>query len=259
MKLVLPIYCLLFCLCSVSAGEPDAREIMEKERARHSLNDEDRMLEMELIDRRGKVKKRKVHMMNMTTKENMERLMLVFLEPRDVEGTGVLTWEQDKREDDQWLYLPSTKKEKRIAGGGKKNSFMGTDFAYEDLSIEKLDLHKYTYLESKPLNGKECYLIEAELVDDKDKKNSGYSKRVLWVRKDLHFTMHIDYYDKKGKLVKTLDNSEPEQVDGDVWRSEVITMKNLKRDHQTKMIVLERKFNQDLDESNFTIRKLKSY
>jgi len=239
--------------------DPSGREIMEQNKKLHQLQDEERVVEMQLIDRRNKVKKRSVHMLNMRTKDGLEKFMLVFLKPKDVNGTGLLTWEHQNRDDDQWLYLPSTKKEKRIASGGKKNRFMGTDFSYEDLAVENLDKHDYKLIDSQKYNGNDCYLVEASLKSKKDLKNSGYSKRVIWVRKDIHFSSKIDYYDKKGKHVKTLENGEPVNVLGTIYRSDTFIMTNLKGKRSTKMMVQERKFNQGLEEGMFSLRKLKSF
>ncbi|MDJ0837747.1 MAG: outer membrane lipoprotein-sorting protein [Acidobacteriota bacterium] len=241
------------------AAEPGGLEIMNKQKELQELRDEDRVIEMQLIDRRGKMKKRKVHMWNMKTEDGLEKLMLIFLEPRDVKGTGLLTWEQKTRDDDQWLYLPSLKKEKRIASGGKKNRFMGTDFAFEDLRVENLEKHTYNLLETKSLDGKECWLIEAKLKEKKELRTSGYSRRVLWIRKDIYYTAQIDYYDRRKKLVKVLRNEDPVKLEGTVWRSNNFVMENLKTKGKTAMVVKERRVNQGQSETDFTIRKLKSF
>ena len=82
-----------------------------------------------------------------------------------------MTWQQQSREDDQWLYMPALgEKLKRIAGGGKKNYFMGTDFSYEDLRNEKLDDHTYHLIKEETLEGKNCYLIEALPANEEEKR-----------------------------------------------------------------------------------------
>ena len=61
---------------------------------------------------------------------------MFFLSPADVKDTGFLTYDYDEegRDDDQWLYLPALKKTKRIASGDKSGSFMGSDFTYADMT-----------------------------------------------------------------------------------------------------------------------------
>lgn len=86
--------------------------------------------------------------------------------------------------DDQWLYLPATRNAKRIAAAGKKNRFMGTDFAYEDLRPENLAAHSYRLAGSEALDGSDCWVIESVPANEQQASDTGYGKRRLWVRKD---------------------------------------------------------------------------
>ena len=250
---------LITILACFLAADPSGREIMDANKQRHEVSDEDRTITMTLVDRRGRTKERVVRMMNTKTGEGLEKLMLVFLEPRDVAGTGLLTWEQKARDDDQWLYLPSLEREKRISGGSKKNSFMGTDFSYEDLRVENLDKHTYTVIGEDAIDGEPCWLVQAVISDAKELRSSGYSRRVLWIRQDVYFTARVEYYDKKDRKIKILDNTDIVEVDGGALRSNSFAMKDLKKKTRTEMKVLERKVSQGLDESDFTLRKLKSF
>lgn len=246
-------------LLTLLLTQPDGNEIMQKVKSMHKLQDEDRRIEMQLIDRRGKTKSRSVHMLNMETSDGLSKLMLIFLEPRDVEGTGLLTWEHADRDDDQWLYLPSLKKEKRIASGSKRSPFMGTDFAYEDLQVENLAKHDYAVVGEETIDGNACWKIEAVLKNKKDTRSSGYAKRVLYVRKDIHYTVRIDYHDRRGAHIKTLTNGAVKNIQGNIYRSNDFVMENIKKKSKTRMVVNERKVNQGLNENDFTVRKLKSF
>jgi len=250
---------LLTLLACLLTADPSGREIMDTNKQRHEVRDEDRTILMTLVDRRGKTKERKVRMMNAKTGEGLEKLMLIFLEPRDVEGTGLLTWEQKSRDDDQWLYLPSLEREKRISGGSKKNSFMGTDFTYEDLRVENLDKHTYTVIGTDEIDGKACWLVQAEISDPKEARSSGYQRRVLWVRQDVYYTQRIEYFDQKDRKIKVLDNQDVVDVGNGVLRSDNFVMEDLKRKTRTEMKVIDREVDQGLDENDFTLRKLKSF
>ncbi len=87
-------------------------------------------LEMTLIDKRGNKRVRKIRSFSKDFGEDDYQLMF-FLSPADVKDTGFLTfdYDDDDRDDDQWLYLPALKKTKRIATGDKSGSFMGSDFS----------------------------------------------------------------------------------------------------------------------------------
>lgn len=56
--------------------------------------------------------------------------LMFFVSPADVKDTGFLVYDYDEedRDDDQWLHLPALGKTKRIASRDKSTSFMGSDF-----------------------------------------------------------------------------------------------------------------------------------
>ena len=234
------------------------KEIMEKQKELQQTKDEKEVIKMRLIDKKGRIKDREIVRYSMETESKLNKIMMVFTKPRDIKGTGELTWEQTERDDDQWLFLPALRKEKRISSSGKKNRFMGTDFAFEDLRPEDLTAHQYKLIGNEKIDGKDCFLIEAFPSTKKEKKESGYSKRRLWVRKDIFFTIKKEYYDRKGKIRKIEEARNPESITGSVWRSSDITMQDLKKKHKTILVIKSRAANTGLKESFFTLRKLKS-
>ena len=128
---VITLAALVFFLPGISlAGEQmTGKQIMEKQKQLHESKDEEFKQDMLLIDRNGNTSKREVENYYLKTPDKLTKTMIIFLSPSDVRGTGLLTWEQKGREDDQWLGLPASGKERRIAASGKKNKFRGTDFA----------------------------------------------------------------------------------------------------------------------------------
>ncbi len=117
---------------------------MQKHRQVHRVKDEEEHLLLRLVNKAGAVKERRVARWTMNGADDLNKILIRFLAPRDVENTALLTWEAKDGNDDQWLYLPATRNAKRIAATGKKNRFMGTDFTYEDLRPENMAVHTYT-------------------------------------------------------------------------------------------------------------------
>ena len=73
----------------------------------------------------------------------------------------MLTWTHKKEDDDQWLYLPSMKKVKRISSHeSKTGSFMGSEFSYEDLGSQEVEKYKYKFVKDDELSGRKAWLIE---------------------------------------------------------------------------------------------------
>ncbi len=67
-----------------------------------------------------------------------DKTMIIFDHPRDVKGTAFLTFSNILEPDDQWLYLPSLKRVKRISSKNKSGPFVGSEFAYEDISSQEV-------------------------------------------------------------------------------------------------------------------------
>lgn len=240
----------------LAAGE-DGRAIMERQKARHESASEFEKVKMVLVDSSGKSEVREMVRYAKKGADGLYKYLVQFQSPADVRGVGLLTWQQKGREDDQWLYMPALgEKLKRIAGGGKKSYFMGTDFAYEDLRSEKLDDHVYNLVGEETFSEKPCHKIEALPGTDEEKRSSGYSKRILWIAKDTLVTLQVEYYDHSGKLMKTAKSYDLKAVKGEMMRATKVLMDHHQNKHQTVMGTLERKVDGSLDDAVFTERNV---
>ena len=97
--------------------------------------------------------------------------------PADVKGTALLTFSHKTGNDDQWLYLPALKRVKRISSSNKSGPFMGSEFAYEDISSEEVEKYTYRYIRDEDFDGQATFVVERYPVD----KKSGYTRQVVWV------------------------------------------------------------------------------
>jgi len=258
LKLFLLIIVSLLIIPVLSYAEMTGLEIMKKQKQLHEVKDEKATILMKLIDSNNNTKERDLVSFALKGDDGLGMSMMVFNSPADVKGTGLLTWEQKGREDDQWLYLPALGKEKRISSSGKQNKFMGTDFTYEDLRTENLDVHVYNLVGSETVDKNDCYVIEALPSTDDEKKESGYNKRKIWVRKDIFFSVKVEYFDKKDTLIKTQIADSPKNIQGTVWRSEKSIMKDVINNHKTYSVIKERAINKGLDKNFFSIRQIQS-
>jgi hypothetical protein len=231
-------------------------EIMQKQRSLQRARDETETSTMKIFSKAGEVKLRRIASYSLTAPDSLSKTLLRFLAPRDVENTALLTWEGKEGDDDQWLYLPATRKVKRIAASGKKNRFMGSDFSYEDLRPENLALHTYTFLKIETLDEKPCFVIEARPVSEHQAADSGYSRRKLWIRTDNHFTVKQEYYDKKGRLAKIGISRNVVLVQGTIWRAEEVEMSDVQAGSKTVMVNERRALDSGVKDSFFTESEL---
>lgn len=232
------------------------RQIMEIQKKRHHTETEVIFETMLLIDKKGNERKRRVKTFSKEVETDRSKSLVVFLEPASVKGTALLTWENIDREDDQWLYLPSLKKINRVAEGSKKSYFMGTDLTFEDMETESLGEYNYTLLGLEETDGHQCYVIEAVPKSEKKLKTSAYSKRKLWVRKDIYFTLKAEYFDHRGRYIKTMTNEELYNIQGEIWRSRRSLVDNRRRKHKTLVLIEKAEINVPLKHSFFTERHI---
>ncbi len=230
------------------------RDIMQKQKDLQTSQYEYMNQKMILIDKNGRQEHREVRQYSKETEPDVIRSLIVFSAPSDIKGTALLTWQHKSQEDDQWLYLPARGKMQRIAKGGKKNYFMGTDLTYEDLEPDVLADFTYRRLQETELDGKPCYVIEAVAANVQKQKQSGYGKRLLWISKDHFNTLKIEFYNRRGKHIKTQINRDWVNIKGSVWRARKTLIDNLKTKHKTLMGDIKRTVNEPIADATFTER-----
>lgn len=243
---------------AVSAELPDidARQVAVNVDERDDGDDETTDMEMTLINKNGQERVRKVMTYRKDYGEDSHSVMF-FLEPADVKDTGFLTWNYDdeSKDDDQWLYLPALKKVRRISSSGKADYFMGTDFTYSDMGDRDVDDYTYKHLGTEVIDGIECYHIES-IPKDKDViKETGYSRGEMWVRPDIWIMVKAKFYDKKGEFLKELSTGDVEEIDG-IWTIKKMHMVNEQKNHQTIFQFSNISYNTGLDDDIFSQRRL---
>lgn len=224
------------------AAEPTGRDILDEVSRRHDRPYEYESQVMTLINADQSKERREVERFKRDV-DSGSRYLLVFQEPAGVKGTALLTWQNRDREDDQWIYLPASGSDlKRIAKGGRKNYFMGTDYTYEDLATEPRSKFSYDRQPDEAVDNVDCFVVNSTPVDEILKKESGYKFTKMWIRKDIFFVVRIDYFDRQGELIKRQTWSKLQNVSGETWRANLAVMKNLDQKHVTAVQVAERSF-----------------
>jgi outer membrane lipoprotein-sorting protein len=251
----------LLALVAVLAGtagaqEPTALAIMQKNRELHRAKDEQETLGVKIVDRSGGIKQRRLVRLTLAMPDGLNKVLVRFTAPRDIANTGLLIWEARNGDDDQWLYLPGAKKVKRVAASGKKNRFLGTDFAYEDLRPEAIGAHRYESAGSETLEGQDCWVVEAFPATPRQAADSGYSKRRLWVRKDTTQIVKREFYDTKGRLEKVQTDRRLVNVRGSLWRADEIEMLDVQTNGRTVLTLEKRALDTGLKDSVFTETEL---
>src|SRR5690606_3845038 len=131
--------------------------------------------------------------------------------------------------------------------------FMGSEFAFEDLSSFEVEKFSFKYLGEEQMNGLMSYKLEAV----PNYEHSGYSKQVLWLDKEELRAQRIDYYDLRGDLLKTQRFDDYKLFENKFWRAIKSTMTNHQNNKSTILLWSDLKFNQGLNENDFHQNVLK--
>ena len=203
---------------------------------------------MTLRNKHGQESKRQLRVKILEVPEDGDKSLFVFDEPRDVRGTALLIHAHRESADDQWLYLPALKRVKRISSSNRSGSFMGSEFAYEDLTPQAVEKFAYRYLRDEACGELTCTVTERVPVDTK----SGYSRQVVWRDKDELRVRKVEYYDRKDSHLKTLTLRNYKQFLEQYWRAGEMNMENHLTGKSTDLTWTDFQFRTDLDDRDFT-------
>ena len=225
------LWTVLACLAlplNAPALSPEERglEIAKEMDARDSgWGDSKANMVMILRNKHGQESKRKIRIRSLEVQGDGDKSMSLFDSPRDVKGTAFLSFTHALKPDDQWLYLPALKRVKRISSANKSGKFMGSEFAYEDLTSQEVAKYRYKYLRDEIADGRNTMVVERY----PQYEHSGYKRQVVWVDVTMWQPLKLVFYDRKNALLKTLVLAEYRQFLDKYWRPLLMSMVN----HQT--------------------------
>jgi hypothetical protein len=202
-----------------SPAVEDAREIMAKNFFVSKVSALRVETTMVLTSARGQRRERRSQFLVKLQPNGIDSKVLIkFSTPADIKGTGVLQIEHSQGDDDLWIYLPALKKSRRLVANNKKDSFAGSDFSYGDITLPPVDAYRHTTLRRETIDGFDCHVIESVPASDAIKANSGYGRKVTWVRADNFLEAKVEYYDVGGRLLKTQKTSRHQLVEPEKGR-----------------------------------------
>ncbi|MCD4771834.1 MAG: outer membrane lipoprotein-sorting protein [Bacteroidales bacterium] len=231
----------LFLLIGFSTNAQDAITILKNmDDVMYSPKDMTGKTKIILIDKAGKEKTREADIIQKGTDKRIFR----FTAPSSQAGIAVLSLPNDV----MYLYMPAFGKERRISSSVKSQNFAGTDFSYDDME-SKPNSEKYTpkLLETE----EDKYVLELIPIS----KKSSYSKVIMKVHKTHFYPISAEFYDKGNRKIK--EGISAYIKIGKYWNAQEMSMTNLKKNHTTKMIMSDVKYDTGLNDDDFTVRKLK--
>jgi outer membrane lipoprotein-sorting protein len=241
--------------CAGMAAAQDAASIIQASRDRidaETLSSRSRMV---ITAKNGSASERVIDQYSKDDAKGHSRMVIVFQQPASVKGTRFLTMEKSSGGKDQWIYLPSLGKVRRIAASEGGSGFMGTDMSYDDLSAQDRkpaeDTHRM--LREESYKGASCYVIQSIPKDP----SYQYGKMIFWIDKTTLVNYKIDLYDRRGNLIKVMESSGFHDIQGYLTPAEM-KMTTLGAGTSTTIYTDIIKYNDPVPEGVFTTAYLET-
>ena len=211
---------------------------------------------MILRNRKGEESVRHLRIRTLEVQGDGDKSLSIFDRPRDIKKTAMLTFSHGLKPDDQWLFLPALKRVKRIHSRNKSGPFVGSEFAYEDLSSQEVEKYTYKYLREETCEEWLCHVLERTPAYE----YSGYSRQIVWLDKEEYRVTKVEYYDRKNDLLKTLTISgyqdyRVENLDSgenkSFWRPQKMYMQNHQTGKSTALLRTNYRFRTGLTSRDF--------
>jgi Outer membrane lipoprotein-sorting protein len=243
----------------VAAAELSAHDMMQKNFFVAKIKSFKSTGTMVLINDKGQTRERKSSTYSVLQPNGIDSKLLVkFTFPTDIKGTAFLQVEHIEADDDEWIYLPALGKSRRLVANNKKDSFVGSDFSYGDISLPSVELYEHRLLGSEAVDGQDCYKVESTPKTESTRDNSGYSRKIAWLRKNNFVEAKVEYYDLSNRLLKTQVVSQPQLLEPDTqrWFAQHREMTNQQTGHKTVLNFDEVEAAVAVPEDLFTTRYL---
>ena len=251
--LILPITLLPLELAAATAEEKGLAIAVESKQRNSGWIDQQADMEMILRNRQGEESKRSISTKTLEIDNDGDKSLTIFDSPKDIKGTAFLSFTHALVPNDQWLFLPALKRVKRIASANKSGPFVGSEFAYEDLSSLEVEKYDYKWLRDEDIQGLATFVVEQY----PKYKHSGYTRVVTWYHQETYQPLQAEFYDRKDALLKTLVFDDYEQYLDRYWRAGRMHMVNHQTGKSTELLWRNYQFKTGLSVRDFDRNALK--
>jgi len=239
-----------------SAEEKGLAIMVEADKRDEGYGDSVGELTMELSNRQGQKSRRKLKIKSFEMADTSvgDKSVVIFDQPRDIKGTVFLTHSKILDSDDQWIFLPALGRVKRISSQNKSGPFMGSEFAYEDMSSREVGKYSYKWLRDEPCGKMTCSVIEAVPLY----KNSGYTRLINWIDHEYLQARKTEFYNRRGDLLKVLTLKGYHLYLDQYWRPGDLFMENKMTGKTTRLKWSRFEFRKGLKEKDFSKARIKT-
>jgi hypothetical protein len=249
---------------------PTAEAVARGVQDRDSGRDSRAAMRMKLFDRQGRMRERALGLITLRGRgapgvpqsaPDGDRLLIRFDYPNDIRGTAFLVWEHPDSEDERFLYLPALGRVRRIAGAETQESFVGSDFTYEDIGGREFDEYSYSFVGTDGGNAswtppgggaaRPAWRLESRRKD----ASAEFPRVVSIVLKDSYVVVQADIFNRRHEKQKVYTVRRVERIEG-IWTVMDSEMTNALERTRTELVVESTDYNVGLKEADFSRREL---
>ena len=248
------VFLLLLPLLQAKPQQPDADEIISKSRELTLTRSMSASVSLVITERNGSTRKRTISLLSKSYPDGSEKRLIRFLEPPDVRGTSMLIVDNEKTDDEMWIYLPALKRTRRIVSSDKGKSYMSSEFTNSDMSSPPPSDFINRHLDSSGENG--LWIIESTPVSEDKSDEYGYSRKVSYISSDSFQIEKMEFYDFDNKLFKmiVIKAVQPGQDGKYIIKDMVAT--NLSNGRSSEINMDNVNFDTAVDDASFTVQNL---
>jgi outer membrane lipoprotein-sorting protein len=180
------------------------------------------------------------------------KIITRFVSPADVKGIGLLIYDNENKDDNMWIYLPTLRKVRRIVSSEKGKSFMGSEFSNADMSKPNLDDYTYNLIGSEQYEGKDCWQVESIPINEDIADENGFSKKVAWINKLNFQTYKVVYYDFDNEPYKEMLLRKYEEAGQGKFIIRKMEILNLQNGRKSILTIDQLQMGSALTENSFT-------
>lgn len=198
---------------------------------------------MEITDRFGK----KVSTFESWSRGEDESL-IEFTSPAE-RGQKIL-----RTADEIFLYYPDAEELIRMQGSALRQSMMGSDISYEDMTggKDRASQYEVELVGEESRQGRPCWVLE---LTAKTRKVP-YPREKLWIDQETFLVWRGEYSTRSGRLLKEMVVLEAETFGGREVGVKTRISDKMKVDSETLLIIEEMEVNPDLDPQLFSLDEL---
>ena len=246
-----------------------ADAVARRAQDRESGRDSRFTMRMKLADRHNRLRERVLDVITLrgrgapgapATAPDGDRLLIRFSYPNDIKGTSFLVWEHPDTEDERFLFLPSLGRVRRIAGSETQDSFVGSDFTYEDIGGREFEDYAYSFAGADGENASWTppggAARPAWRLESKHKDASAQFPRVVsLVLKDSFLVVGADIFNRRNERQKVYTVRRVEPIEN-IWTVMDSEITNALEKSRTELTVERADYNVGLKEADFSRREL---